>query len=916
MKAAKLNYLFSCIITYSISANMKHFSILLLLLLLWAFSFSLNAQGPLLGIMADGPIINDAEHPCISEQEYAIIETRCTANSKHFGLQIQGADNQLITVLNWPLRAANSMNDCKYYGISAYVDQNVTAGAVQDYNCGAKTYDGHRGTDISIWPFPFFKMDNNQVEVIAAAAGTIIDKLDGNFDKNCAATNLPANYIVIQHADGSRALYFHMKKNSLTAKAIGQSVAVGEYLGVVGSSGSSSGPHLHFEVWAGSTSSTRIDPYAGPCNSLNASSWWAIQQPYSSAEILKASIHTTDAVFPACPATETLNESSCYLLPFQGAGLPPGAAKFYIFMRYETAGLTAELKILNPNGTVFTSWNYTSSNTSNAGIRNWTKTLPTNPGTYTFVSTYNGSTCSKTFDILTSTISTSGPSTFCQGGSVTLTASTGATYLWNTGATSQALTVGTSGSYTVTVTSTNGCSAVSTPLTVTVNPVPTATITPSGSTTFCQGNSVTLSSGNGSSYLWSTGATSQNINVSQSGNYTVTVSNASGCTAASAPLSITVNPLPTATITPGGPTTFCQGNTLTLSASNGSSYLWSTGASSQSINVSQSGNYTVTVTNASGCTAASAPLSVTVNPLPTAAITPGGPTIFCQGNSVTLSASNGSSYLWSTGASSQSINVSQSGNYRVTVSNASGCTAASAPLSVTVNPLPTAAITTPGPTTFCQGNTLTLSASSGNSYLWSTGATSQSINVSQSGNYTVTVSNASGCTAASAPLSVTVNPLPLIPTITGNGASLSSSYSSGNQWYLNGNLIPGATAQTFLAAQSGAYTVLFTDSNGCMATSNPFQFIQTGIESPGGNIQFSLAPNPNNGKFSIISKDGMPLPPGTKIEIYNIHGEKIWSSNAYLPKQVIDISDQASGRYFVKLSTVFGGTQTFLVIKI
>ena len=94
-------------------------------------------------------------------------------------------------------------------------------------------------------------MDNNQVEVIAAAAGTIVDKADGNFDKNCGSNNLMANYLVIQHTDGSRVLYFHMKKNSLTTKAIGQPVALGEYLGVVGSSGNSSGPHLHFEYHMG-----------------------------------------------------------------------------------------------------------------------------------------------------------------------------------------------------------------------------------------------------------------------------------------------------------------------------------------------------------------------------------------------------------------------------------------------------------------------------------------------------------------------------------------------------------------------------------------------------------------------------------------------------------------------------------------
>ncbi|MBK8923793.1 MAG: peptidoglycan DD-metalloendopeptidase family protein [Saprospirales bacterium] len=137
-----------------------------------------------------------------------------------------------------------------------------------DYNCGARTYDGHQGTDIGIAPFSFYKMDHNQVEVVAAAAGVLLDKADGNFDRNCAVNSLPANYAVVQHPDGSRAFYWHLKKNSVTTKAIGQPVAAGEYLGVVGSSGSSSGPHLHFEVRSGSTTSTRVDPFAGACNGL------------------------------------------------------------------------------------------------------------------------------------------------------------------------------------------------------------------------------------------------------------------------------------------------------------------------------------------------------------------------------------------------------------------------------------------------------------------------------------------------------------------------------------------------------------------------------------------------------------------------------------------------------------------------
>ena len=122
------------------------------------------------------------------------------------------------------------------------------------------------------------------------------------------------------------------------------------------------------------------------------------------------------------------------------------------------------------------------------------------------------------------------------------------------------------------------------------------------------------------------------------------------------PQSVTVNALPvTPTITAGGPTTFCDGGSVTLTSSAGTSYLWSNGATTASINITTSGSYTVQVTNASGCqSAVSAATNVTVNAIPpTPTITAGGPTTFCDGGSVTLTSSAETSYLWSNAATSR-----------------------------------------------------------------------------------------------------------------------------------------------------------------------------------------------------------------------------------------------------------------------
>lgn len=336
-----------------------------------------------------GTKFNDAAHPCISAEQYANIEQRISENIKAIKPAQGGARKTTATLFNWPLQTVG-ITDCGYYYIANYVDQDATAG-IRDYNCGSVTYDGHRGTDIALQPYPFFKMDNNEVNVIAAAPGTIIDKSDGHFDKNCAFNTDTANYVIIQHADGSVALYWHMKKTTVTTKTVGMTVTAGEYLGVVGSSGSSTAPHLHFEVWATTLSSSLRDPFTGTCNLLNPSTWWVSQKPYTEPAILKAQVNNVPVVLPGCDTTETPNEDTCFS---SGA-----SARFYIFIRNETPGMTVNESILNPDGSVFTSWVHNSISSYLCSYWYMIRTLPTVAGLYMFKTVYNGLTCSRSFHI-------------------------------------------------------------------------------------------------------------------------------------------------------------------------------------------------------------------------------------------------------------------------------------------------------------------------------------------------------------------------------------------------------------------------------------------------------------------------------------------------------------------------------------
>jgi hypothetical protein len=222
---------------------------------------------------------------------------------------------------------------------------------------------------------------------------------------------------------------------------------------------------------------------------------------------------------------------------------------------------------------------------------------------------------------------------------------------------------------------------------------PTATITPQGNTTFCQGGSVNLNATTGSNYAYQwynniqiiNGATASTYQASTSGNYTVKITDGA-CNATSSATTVTVNQYPSSGVNVSGNTTFCQGGSVTLSAQGAGSYLWSNGATSQSIVVNQSGTYSVAVT-ANGCTSNSDQMSITVNPLPTATITPQGNTTFCQGGFVNLVANGGTSYQWNTSSTSASITATQSGTYTVNVFNQYNCQATASQV-VTVNPLP------------------------------------------------------------------------------------------------------------------------------------------------------------------------------------------------------------------------------------
>ena len=189
-----------------------------------------------------------------------------------------------------------------------------------------------------------------------------------------------------------------------------------------------------------------------------------------------------------------------------------------------------------------------------------------------------------------------------------------------------------------------------------------------------------------------------------------------------------------------GTPSFCQGGSTQLTATGGSSYMWSNGVATQTNSITIPGTYTVTVTASNGCTTV-ATVPVVMNPKPTPVIT--GNRSFCSNASTILTASGGTTYQWNDGTTDSVMNATSAGIYTVTVTNDAGCSATIS-ATTTVYPAPTPSIS--GGTEFCSGSSINLIASGGSSYVWSNGSTGSYITVSQTGTYSVTATDSRGCT--------------------------------------------------------------------------------------------------------------------------------------------------------------------------
>jgi uncharacterized delta-60 repeat protein len=271
---------------------------------------------------------------------------------------------------------------------------------------------------------------------------------------------------------------------------------------------------------------------------------------------------------------------------------------------------------------------------------------------------------------------------------------------------------------------------------------------------------------------------------------------------------------------------------------------------------------------------------VSVFPLPGPDILASGPTSFCIGDSVTLTALDTNNvnlaYYWNTGDTTQAVTVDSAGVYTVTITNNSSCSSQSN-ISVGVFPLPV--INAGSDAWFCTSATVQICATGASVYAWTpafglsdTTIACPTAGPTQSTTYFVFGTDTNGCISSDT-ISLFLYPQPAAPVISQNVAVLTSTPATTYQWYFNGNPLPGETNQTYTPTQNGQYYVVITDGNGCEAFSSTFTMMDVGIEEAiaGG---LSLFPNPNSGSFTLLlDQRGM----NGVVEIFDLAGQRIFS---------------------------------------
>ena len=497
---------------------------------------------------------------------------------------------------------------------------------------------------------------------------------------------------------------------------------------------------------------------------------------------------------------------------------------------------------------------------------------------------------------------TASQTNICKGETINFTnTSTGATsYEWQedgiafSTATDTSRTFNTAGTYTISLIADSASCSDSSGVIITVNPLPVITVTPSPGVVCNYGDTVMLIASGAANYTWSPAAglnTTTGDTVlafpSTDTTYTVTGTNIYGCidsTTVSVQLS-TVNPVASFS---SSITSVCEGNTVTFNntSTDATGFSWwfpggttaDTTVQNPVVTYNTSGIFDVTLT-ALGCSTDSTITMtgyITVNPTYTTSLFD----TICEGDSIQLP---GGAF------------ADTSGIYYDTSATVNGCDSI-VTTTLTVNSVDT--ITTSE--SICFGDSILL----GGDYQTDTGI------------YYDTDTSSNGCDSVVV-TTLTVNPLPPMPTVTVNGSQLASSPANAYQWYFYDTLIAGATSQFYTATQTGYYSVMVADVNGCWSISDPYWVTVTSINEIEFLSNLNIYPNPNTGEF--IIEMNFSKSQDVEIKLFYISGQMIYSENlkqfkgAYFKR--INIKELSTGVYQLQIKTGYGVVNKKVVVE-
>ena len=365
--------------------------------------------------------------------------------------------------------------------------------------------------------------------------------------------------------------------------------------------------------------------------------------------------------------------------------------------------------------------------------------------------------------------------------------------------------------------------------------------------------------------------------------------------------------------------TYCQGATATVlsaTALTGNTLRWYTQATGGTYataapvpSTTAAGTYTyyVSQANAGNDESMRAAITVVVNALPaTPVITASGSTTFCTGGSVDLTSSATAGNVWSNNLTTSTITVSTTGNFTVTVTDANGCASTSAPISVNVSNAPAPTISASS-TQACSGDVVTVTSSAADSYLWSTGDTTQSIQVSATAAVYVTVTNANACDGVGQSTTTNIT-FTATPTAAGSFTSAgnvvtftnASTGATAYSWDFGDFTNSSATAPAHAYAANGAYTAVLTAINGNCTDTAAFEIsIEVGIEE-NNSMSFEVYPNPANSQVMVAFENNT----AASVTILDAMGRVVFAQGIYeIGSQMLPVSvaELASGSYTVQI---------------